>query len=125
MTKSEIFKAAHKTAKQTLSLVGDYRIAFQFALKEIFMNIKNTLVSIKDKLIEMGGKEHTEHNCTRVYLTQSLVNLITGFGYRFNETKHKFYYDFASNEVWRKTLGKNGKAAKIHHVANGNELKFN
>jgi hypothetical protein len=35
MTKSEIFKAAHRMAKGTVKAVGNYEIAFSLALKEI------------------------------------------------------------------------------------------
>lgn len=35
MTKSEIFKAAHRMARGTVKAVGNYMIAFSLALKEV------------------------------------------------------------------------------------------
>ncbi len=123
MTLSEIFKAAHALAKETLKIVGDYRIAFRFALKEIYMNVKNEVVSIKDKLIEMGGNAYIEHGCDRVYITQSLFNELTGFGYCLNDSKHKFYYNVETDNICRKTFGKKGKTT-IHVEASASELKM-
>ena len=93
-------------------------------INQLHTDIKNTLVSIKDKLIEMGGKEYTEHNCNRVYLSQALFNAITGFGYRLNETKHKFYYDENKDSIYRKTQAKPGKT-KIYHEIDGENLNLN
>ena len=121
MTKSEIFKSAHAAAKATLELVGDYKLAFQFALKEIYMSIKNKAVSIKDKLIELGGKAYAEHGCDRVYISQSLFNELTGFGYRLNDSKNKFYYDNETGSLCRKTFGKKGKTT-VHVEASADEL---
>ena len=109
MTNSEIFKAAHALARKTLKLAGDYRIAFRFALKEIYMSIKNEVVSIKDKLLEMGGNAYVEHGCDRVYITQSLFNELTGFGYCLNDSKNKFYYNVETGNICRKTFGKKGQ----------------
>ena len=35
MTNAQLFTEAHKIAKQTVAYVGDYRIAFSLALKEL------------------------------------------------------------------------------------------
>jgi len=40
MTKSEIFKAAHKLAKAVVDYVGDYRIALSFSLKTVIAKAK-------------------------------------------------------------------------------------
>lgn len=48
MTKSEIFKAAHKLAKETKDFAGSYRVAFSQALKTLYK--KDELQSIVNKL---------------------------------------------------------------------------
>ena len=40
MNNSELFKAAHKAAKEIKSIVGDYVIAFSLSLKKIYADIK-------------------------------------------------------------------------------------
>jgi len=46
MTKSEMFKQAHATAKRTVAYVGNYSIAFSLALKATYKSIKQA-VSMK------------------------------------------------------------------------------
>lgn len=50
MTKSELFKTAHAKAQSIVNIVGDYKIAFQFALKNIYK-------SICRKIVKMIGSE--------------------------------------------------------------------
>ena len=64
-----------------------------------------------------------EHGCDRVYITQSLFNKITGFGYCLNDSKHKFYYNVETDNICRKTFGKRGKTT-IRVEASANELKL-
>lgn len=40
MTNSQIFATAHKIAKNTVAAVGNYLIAFSFALKEVYASLK-------------------------------------------------------------------------------------
>ena len=40
MTKSEIFKAAHKLAK---TFIGNYKACFSLAIREVLSSLKNTL----------------------------------------------------------------------------------
>jgi len=40
MTKSEIFKAAHKLARKVVSVVGDYMCAFKYSLEEVRKSAK-------------------------------------------------------------------------------------
>lgn len=40
MTKSDLFKTAHKTAKENRSCFADYRMAFAWALKETYKMLK-------------------------------------------------------------------------------------
>lgn len=46
MTKSEIFKAAHKEAKATVAIVGNYSIAFSLALKAVYAESKSVVASV-------------------------------------------------------------------------------
>lgn len=39
MTKSDLFKAAHKIARETKAIAGSYRIAFACALKDLYAGI--------------------------------------------------------------------------------------
>lgn len=39
MTKSELFKAAHKIARETKDVAGSYRIAFACALKDLYAGV--------------------------------------------------------------------------------------
>lgn len=41
MTKSEIFKMAHKRARNTVREVGDYAIAFKAALESVYLELNN------------------------------------------------------------------------------------
>ena len=78
MTNSEIFKKAHAAARTTLKLVGDYKVAFQFALKEIYMNIKTEVVSIKDKLISLGLKVWEKGDMERIYINDGHLEAVFG-----------------------------------------------
>lgn len=39
MTKSELFKAAHKIARETKAIAGSYRIAFSCALRDLYAGV--------------------------------------------------------------------------------------
>lgn len=41
MTKSELFKAAHKIARETKAIAGSYRIAFSCALRDLYAGVEN------------------------------------------------------------------------------------
>ena len=41
MTKSELFKAAHKIARETKAIAGSYRIAFSCALRDLYAGVAN------------------------------------------------------------------------------------
>lgn len=52
MTNSEIFKRAHAIAKATRAIVGDYRIAFSLALKDIYNTITKKVLTMKAEYIK-------------------------------------------------------------------------
>ena len=64
MTKSEIFKKAHKIARDTVAKVGNYTIAMSLALKSIYSSMAE---SVEDKLIRMGGKLWENYGKKRIY----------------------------------------------------------
>lgn len=57
MSKSIIFKKAHKIAKAIAAKVGDYMIAMSIALKEVYASMKKSLV---EQIKELSGKKMTK-----------------------------------------------------------------
>lgn len=60
MTKSEIFKAAHKLAKATVCYIGDYMIAFSIALKNIIAAAKKNVSAEKIEAMTVIAKQKME-----------------------------------------------------------------
>ena len=60
MTKSEIFKAAHKLAKATVCYIGDYMIAFSIALKNIIAAAKKGVSPQKIETMTEKAKQKME-----------------------------------------------------------------
>lgn len=59
MTKSELFKAAHKIAKETKEIAGSYRIAFACALKDLYAGIAAAPAkSAEEKAFEHFAEEY-------------------------------------------------------------------
>jgi hypothetical protein len=54
MTKSDLFKAAHKIARETKAIAGSYRIAFACALKDLYAGV----ITMKQKSAEQLAFEH-------------------------------------------------------------------
>lgn len=79
MTKSEIFKTAHKLAKETVSYVGDYLIAFSIALKEVYSNMKErTAEQLAEVFTKVEGvisaSAWEKHGKRRVYIETQKLN---------------------------------------------------
>ena len=58
MTKSEIFKAAHKLAKSVVAIVGDYMVALSYSLKKVYEDMKNTAIdfyTLTADVVETNG----------------------------------------------------------------------
>lgn len=115
MTKSEIFKAAHELASSTAHLVGDYMIAFSLALKLTIKKSKlakgnNIMTALKNKIIEMGGKEWTKNGMERVYIDSSILNKLEEekglLKSRFGANNNKIFFDVKANAVMRSYKGK-------------------
>lgn len=58
MNKSQIFKKAHKIARDTVEIVGDYIIAFCLALKEVYAELKKLEKKEKTFKLTMARKIH-------------------------------------------------------------------
>ncbi|EGU0149577.1 TPA: hypothetical protein KD853_004448 [Vibrio parahaemolyticus] len=114
MTKSEIMKTAWNIAKEAAARTG-YKAKefFSESLKMAWAMTKQEVKTIKERLVELGGKEYTANNCNRVYLTLDQFNEITNLGYNLNEYRNKFYADLDDNRIYRK-ISKNGKS-KVYH----------
>lgn len=65
MTNSEMFKKAHKIARQTVSLVGNYSIAFKLALKKVWSEAKNSIDI--EALEKKGFNRWTKGDMDRLY----------------------------------------------------------
>ena len=64
------------------------------------------MTTLAEKAIEMGGKIWEKEGMKRVYISQEIFNKITDFGYRLNESKHKFYIDMKDDCIYRRTGNK-------------------
>lgn len=90
MTNSQRFTLAHKIARETASVVGDYRIAFSIALKGTHMNTEKTTV---EKLIELGGNEWKKGAYHRVYVESYVVKHFFDSEHASFGKAHKVFFD--------------------------------
>ena len=81
MTKSEMFKKAHGIARNTVSVAGDYLVAFSLALKSIYAEITNMVKSMEKKLIDLGLSVWEGGAHRRIYINECLVDV---FGLSIN-----------------------------------------
>lgn len=81
MNKSQLFKNAHKIARETVELVGDYRIAFSLALKNLY-NEKTT----EQKLIEAGCSVWEKYGKKRIYINVEQMSAVFGLTVNFYNT---------------------------------------
>lgn len=51
MTKSELFKEAHKEARKIVSIVGNYQVAFSYALKELYKKSEDTINKVVNVVV--------------------------------------------------------------------------
>lgn len=78
MTKSEIFKTAHKLAR---TFEGDYQARFALALKEVYASLKTAkVVYVKEWIALKNGL--TDRQCIRL-LGSKIIN-----GEKFDKTRH-------------------------------------
>ena len=67
---------------------------------------------IKKEIIELGGKEWSNHGKNRVYMTCEIFNKVTKSACRLNDSKNKFFYDLDQNAILRSYKG---KKATVEH----------
>ena len=72
MTKSELFTAAHKIAKQTVAKVGNYMIAFSLALKALYKDLMMAITP--ESMIEAGGNLWEKGSMKRIYLNDTALD---------------------------------------------------
>lgn len=78
MTKSEMFKKAHKIARETKEIAGSYRIAFACALKDIHSGLYSEK-TVEEKLVEIGASIWENYGYKRIYLNEEIV---LGMGFK-------------------------------------------
>ena len=78
MTKSELFKSAHKLAKEILSECSDYRTAFSCALKAIYEGYKMAEKSIEEKLEDLGIEAWERGEMKRYYMNDNGFKAVFG-----------------------------------------------
>lgn len=103
MNKSELFKAAHKLAKSVIKAGDNYRVTFGACIKAV---LSNTVKSIADQILEVGGNLWEKHGFKRIYMTCAQFNKVTGNTWTMNDNNNKFFYDFAANAIMRSYKGK-------------------
>lgn len=80
MTKSELFKAAHKAAHEYRAFFDSYRTAFSFALTEIYAMMKNTEKTVAEKLEALGINAWERGEMKRYYFNGNVaVAELAGF----------------------------------------------
>ena len=95
MTNSQRFTLAHKIARETVSIVGDYRIAFSIALKGTHMNTEKTAA---EKLIELGGNEWNKGSHHRVYVESYIVKKFFDSEHASFGKAHKVFFDVSAGK---------------------------
>ena len=104
MTKSELFKAAHKLAKSVMQAGDNYRVTFGLAIKAILSQTTNSIV---DTLLAMGLKVWENYGKKRIYMNADNFNEVTGYCWRLSDSSNKFFYDLETDAIMR--VYKNGK----------------
>ncbi|OEY66787.1 hypothetical protein [Marinobacter sp. X15-166B] len=118
MNKSKLFKNAHKVAKATVAIVGDYMIAFSLALKAAYSELKNNM---QQKLESLGlSVWGADFGKARIYVNIESLAAVFGLDIDFYGTgnisiahlngkkisnsaarrliEDKIYFDIARNE---------------------------
>lgn len=104
MTNSQIFKAAHKIAKEIAAKVGNYMIAMSIALKEVYASMKK---SINEQLAELGFVKMNEWR-DRIY-----INLEGNGGNYRGERSAKVWFKPSEGEL-NVELGKGVCSSEWH-----------
>ena len=98
MTKSELFKAAHKLAKSVMQAGDNYRVTFGLAIKAILSQTTNSIV---DTLLAMGLKVWENYGKKRIYMNAEQFKKAMGMYVAYSDSSNKFFYDFEANAIMR------------------------
>lgn len=83
MTKSDLFKAAHKIARETKAIAGSYRIAFACALKDLYAGIAAAEAKSVAQILEDCGCQHWERGeMDRIYINRNAREVIKAAGFK-------------------------------------------
>lgn len=78
MTKSELFKAAHKAAREYRNFFSCYAMAFSFALKEIYAMTKENGKTVTEKLEALGIDAWGCGDMKRYYINSDKLEAVFG-----------------------------------------------
>ncbi len=100
MNTSKIFTKAHAIARKTVSIVGDYVIAFRFALKRVYMEAK---------LIKSGLNVWENYGKKRIYISDfdDMMKAFPSLSVSFYKTGNISSAYYAGEKI------SNGKANKL------------
>lgn len=86
MNYSELFKKAHEIARETKEIVGDYRIAFSCALKDLYKEIREANdETVEQKLESLGIEAWEKGDMKRYYINENNFESVFGLTiYRYN-----------------------------------------
>lgn len=80
-TKSEIFKLAHKLARESASQFGNYAEAFKFALANVYAHVNASIKSNGGKILGMTKKVRQEVKKLRALMADKKINRIQSVAY--------------------------------------------
>lgn len=107
MNTSNIFKKAHALTKATIQTGDSYSATFAICLKVIYAESKEE--GIETKLLAMGLKVWEKGSMKRIYMTCAQFNQATNNNFKLNDSKNKFFYDYATNAIMRSYNSKKPK----------------
>ena len=67
---------------------------------------------MKEKFLELGGKEWKKGNIHRIYITADIFNQIMET--RFSDSRNKFFFDCKKNALMRSYRGKKPSIEKTY-----------
>ncbi|HIF9321683.1 TPA: hypothetical protein ACX6QP_002180 [Photobacterium damselae] len=83
MTKTEIFKSAHKMARKVVAIVGDYMVALAYSLKEVYKNmtVKTVETYRGMRKIDIKNKQVENNDGEMVTFTKVVMRAVDGKQY--------------------------------------------
>ena len=107
MNKSAIFTKAHQIAKATVSVVGNYRIAFSLALKEVYAEM-NQVVKVEKVIVHWSESNVFGRENDKEFSFDEFERLATANASTMTENdgydKTKFSVVFTDGEVYSARL---------------------